>query len=59
MIPKEEFEALLRGVGIEGEKETLPRGPALSREEERQRAAAAGHFSPRAAFPGEGRRQAG
>ena len=59
MIPKDEFEALLQGMGTEGEKETLPRGQALSREEERQRAAAAGHFSPRAAFPGEERRQAG
>ena len=29
MIPKDEFEVLRRGMGIEGEKETLPRGPAL------------------------------
>ena len=59
MIPKDEFEALLQGMGTEGEKETLPRGQGLSRQTAGQQARAAGVFSPRAAFPGEERRQAG
>ena len=63
MIPREGSEALLQGSGNQGKEEKPARAPALSRGAERQRAAAAGHFPRKAAFPGafpgEERRQAG